>query len=362
MENNHFGNSDSAETLARMTWGERGNGEDPWFDPLICQGNEGVCAIRSQQIILRDYGVDIPLETLKEFAISQGWYDPSGEGGTPMICTGYILEACGIHVEQRLDGTVYDLINELAQGHRVIVGVDANELWADREGSLFKKTHEYFKDIFNGEEANHALIVAGVEVNPNDPDDVKVILTDPGTGDLRLEYSLDDFMDAWQDSDCFMVSTTTPAPLQYDAVNKRMIPSNFAFEQYIDANSLPLIPDEIYPMPSVADAYYADGHLNTIGHDDDGNDIEYSKFSETYKQVIGGPMTFGVDHFDKGNFLSALKSLFGQGETTGTVSQSFPGEPSDGNNHNEFDGSDHDYDNDITVDDDDDDDDDDDMF
>ena len=115
-------------------------------------------------------------------------------------------------------------------------------------------------------------------------------------------------------------------------------------------------------MPSVADAYYADGHLDTVGHDDDGNDIEYSKFSETYKQVIGGPMTFGVDHFDKGNFLSALKSLFGQGETTGTVSQSFPGEPSDGNNHNEFDGSDHDYDNDITVDDDDDDDDDDDMF
>lgn len=354
----------STEALARMTWGEGGNGNDPWLDPLICQGNEGVCAIRSQQIILRDYGVDIPLETLKEFAINQGWYDPSGEGGTPMICTGYILEACGLEVEQKLNGTVYDLVNELAQGHRVIVGVDAEELWADREGNIFKQTKQYFNDIFNGEAANHALIVAGVEVNPANPNDVKVILTDPGTGDLRIEYSLDDFMDAWEDSDCFMVSTTTPAPLQYDAMNRCMIPSNFAFEQFVDANTIPLIPDEFYPMPSVADAYYADGHINHVGHNDLGQEISYSQFSEKYKEFLGNPMTFGQDHFDKDAFVSALKSLFGQGETTGTVGQKV-GNGLNGNNSTNHHGTsgqypDDDDNNDDNNDDDDDDDNDDD--
>jgi hypothetical protein len=34
-----------------------------------------------------------------------------------------------------------------------------------------------------------------------------VILTDPGNGNYRIEYSEKQFMDAWKDSDCFMVST-----------------------------------------------------------------------------------------------------------------------------------------------------------
>ena len=253
--NDDFGHNYAGASAAHKIFGDKGNGSDSTFDPLIFQGGEGTCAIRSQQIILRDYGIDVSQEELRLFAIEREWYDPSNGGGTPMQHIGSLLEVCGVGVRQDINCTVYDLVNELAQGHRIIVGVDANELWADREGNIFKQTKEFFKDIFEGDTPNHALVVAGVDVNPNDPQDVKVILTDPGAGDLRIEYSLDEFMDAWEDSDCFMVTTTTPAPLQYDEVNGRMIPSNFAFEQYVDVNSLPLQPDAIYPMPQVAAAY-----------------------------------------------------------------------------------------------------------
>ena len=201
-------NSELNSSAAYRIFGEDGNGSSPAFDPMIYQGPEGVCAIRSQQIILRDYGIDIPLEDLKQYAIQNGWYDPSEGGGTPMGYVGALLNACGVGVRQETNCTVYDIVNELAQGHRIIVGVDANELWADRDGNIKEQFSEFFKDVLN-EEANHALVVAGVEVNPNNPDDVKVILTDPGTGDLRIEYTLDEFMDAWEDSDYFMATTTT---------------------------------------------------------------------------------------------------------------------------------------------------------
>lgn len=325
--------SESVGAAAAMKcFGEEGNGSSPNPDLLIYQGNEGVCAIRSQQIILRDYGIDIPLEQLREFAIQQGWYDPSEGGGTPMGYIGALLNACGVEARQQSDCSIYDIVNELAQGHRVIVGVDANELWADREGDLFAQAREYLKDLFK-ETPNHALIVAGVEVNPQDPADVKVILTDPGTGDLRIEYSLDDFMDAWQDSNCFMTTTTTPAPYQYDELHARMVPSNFAVEHFIDTNSLPVQPDILaegyvateYPDMSLSEfnenAYYKEGHLDTVGHID-GHEVDFDTFSEAHKLASTKHLStfshgaLGQDHFSKDAFISSLKDIFGHRQSS----------------------------------------------
>lgn len=312
MSTNSF--SDLESSAADRIFGEGGNGNSPVFDPMIYQGPEGVCAIRSQQIILRDYGIDIPLEDLKQYAIQNGWYDPSDGGGTPVGYVGALLDACGVGVRQDANCTVYDIVNELAQGHRVIVGVDANELWADREGNIKEQISEFFKDITN-EEANHALVVAGVDVNPNDPDDVKVILTDPGTGDLRIEYTLNEFMDAWEDSNCFMTTTTTPAPFQYDAEHSCMVPSNFAVNQFVDANSLPLNADVRIPEEYLASAaHYTEGHLDIVGHDKDGNEISYDEYSSRLaecKQMFKVQGSFGQDHFDRDSFVSAFKQMIG---------------------------------------------------
>ena len=313
----------SAETqaslAARKIFGEGGFGPEGGLNPLIYQGNEGVCAIRSQQIILRDYGIDISLDELKQYAISNGWYDPSPEGGTPMWAIGNLLLSCNVPCEQSVDNTVYDLINELAQGHRVIVGVDANELWADRDHDFVAGAKEWFKDFFEGETPNHALIVAGVDVNPNDPDDVKVVLTDPGQGDLRIEYKLDDFMDAWKDSQCFMVSTNIPAPLQFDPETGNEIPSNFAISEYINTNSIPLNPNNVILPGEMAakcvGAHYSEGHLDHIKVD--GKDVDFDDYTESvekvheYKSYIGGSPTFGQDHFDAKEFFSALKGFLG---------------------------------------------------
>ena len=319
----NMSNNNSTETqgslAARKIFGEDGFGPEGKLNPVIYQGNEGVCAIRSQQIILRDYGIDVSLDELKQYAIVNGWYDPSPEGGTPMWAIGNLLISCNVSCSQSVDNTVYDLINELAQGHRIIVGVDANELWADRNHDIVSGAKEWFKDFFKGDTPNHALVVAGVDVNPDNPNDVKVILTDPGTGDLRIEYELSDFMDAWKDSSCFMVSTDAPAPLQYDPESGREIPSNFAIAEFINTNSIPLNPDNVI-LPGemaakCAGAHYSEGHLNLINVE--GKDVDfddYAKSVETvhkYKSYIGSSPTFGQDHFDAKEFYSTLKHFLG---------------------------------------------------
>ena len=56
--------------------------------------------------------------------------------------------------------------------------------------------------------ANHAVQVIGID--NSDPDNPVVILNDPGHPNGQgVRVAADDFMDAWEDSDNFMVSTVS---------------------------------------------------------------------------------------------------------------------------------------------------------
>ena len=168
----------------------------------IQQHYSDTCAVRCQEIILRDYGIDLTEDQAVQMAVDLGIYTPGG--GTTMEDVGKLLEFNGIAVTQTSNANIFNLVNELGQGHRVIVGGDADEIWGST-GWL----HD-LSELFVPSGANHALIVS--EIDTSDPDNVKVILTDPGTGDVAKEYTLEEFQDAWSDSNCFMVSTNYPPP------------------------------------------------------------------------------------------------------------------------------------------------------
>lgn len=223
-------------------FGEEGTDNCTECNPYIQQAYDDTCAIRSQQIIMRDYGVDISEHDLKDIASEHGWYSP--KGGTLASDVGNLLELAGIHCHQSTNNTVYDLVSELSKGHRVIVGVDSGELW---NKTFIGKSLEKVEDMIGMSHADHALIVAGVDVNANNPKDIKIVLTDPGTGDLRVEYKMKDFMDAWKDSKCFMVSTEKAAPFQFDPVTGREVPSGFHSEyshnDFVQNNGYMLSPE-----------------------------------------------------------------------------------------------------------------------
>ena len=258
-------------------YGESGqNIKDPIF---IQQPDDHSCALRSQQIVLRDFGIDIPFNDLERIAKENGVYS---DDGTSMYDVGKVLDIAGVGMHQVVGSNMFDLTNELAQGHRVIVGVDADELWYN--DTLTGRLKNWFNDVTGHQGGNHALIVAGVEVNPTNPNDVNVVLTDPGSGDLRIEYPMKQFMDAWKDTNCFMVATNDAAPYQYDPVSKMEVPSNFvteyALNQFIADNSYQLSPDLIN-IPSDYQPAYSE-HLDIVGNEP--YDVFKTQYDEMLKQ------------------------------------------------------------------------------
>lgn len=167
----------------------------------IRQGYQDTCAVRSQELILRDFGVQVSEDSLRQEAFDKGWYTPGS--GTSIDKVGNLLESHGVEVNRYENANIFTLTNELSKGHKVIIGVDSGELGD-------KGFVEGFEDMIGIQGADHALIVSGIDTS--DPDNVKVVLTDPGTGDIAKEYSMDQFVDAWKDSNCFMVATEDPAP------------------------------------------------------------------------------------------------------------------------------------------------------
>ena len=282
--------------IGTSSYGETGqNIKDPIF---IQQPDNHSCALRSQQIILRDFGIDIPFKDLEKIAKENGVYS---DEGTSMCDVGKVLDIAGVGMHQVIGCNMFDLTNELAQGHRVIVGVDANELWYN--DSITDKLKNWFYDITGNQGGNHALIVAGVEVNPNNPSDVKVVLTDPGSGDLRIEYPMKKFMDAWKDTNCFMAATDAPAPYQYDPISGMEIPSNFVveqqFNQFVAENSYQLSPDMIN-IPQEYQPAYSE-HLAVVGDD------TYEDFKYQYDNLLEERNLFASLHDSSQDEIETLK-------------------------------------------------------
>ena len=309
--------------IGTSNYGETGqNIKDPIF---IQQPDDHSCALRSQQIILRDFGIDIPFKDLEKIAKENGVYS---DDGTSMCDVGKVLDIAGVGMHQVIGCNMFDLTNELAQGHRVIVGVDANELWYN--DSITDKLKNWFDDITGNQGGNHALIVAGVEVNPNNPSDVKVVLTDPGSGDLRIEYPMKQFMDAWKDTNCFMAATDAPAPYQYDPISGMEIPSNFVveqqFNQFVAENSYQLSPDMIN-IPQEYQPAYSE-HLDVVGDD------TYEDFKDQYDNLLEERNLFASLHDSSQDETETLKETHDNNNVGDSVNYDAD------NNEGDYDGTD----------------------
>lgn len=188
--------------VAPTQWGYETDGGGFSYD--VFQGEQPACAVYSQYNVLKDYGYDGTPEDLIEEATRNGWYDP--ENGTSPENIGKLLESHGVPCNMYVNANQFNLMDELAHGKRVIVTVDSGELWAD--GKL-SKLGEMLEDFLpNG--ADHALVVSGFDTS--DPDNVKVILTDSGSGQNAVSYPLEQFKDAWKDGHCTMIVPRDPPP------------------------------------------------------------------------------------------------------------------------------------------------------
>ncbi len=155
------------------------------------------CAVVSQQMILKQFGIDVSEAQLVYEATSGGFLTSAG---TAFEDIGRLLDRHGLATHQSFG--VDGLIRELAKGHKVIVGVDSGELWG---------TDWSIEDFFCGGHADHALVINGLDLS--DPDHPQAVLNDPGhPNGACVRVPLDKFIDAWSDSGQFYIATDDAPP------------------------------------------------------------------------------------------------------------------------------------------------------
>ena len=177
---------------------------DPGSDMAVWHQQERAdsCAVAAQEFVLDAVtGRDFSESELVAQAEAHGWYTPGG--GTPLEATGNLIEANGVPVERFAEGTMDDLERCLAEGERVVVGVDSSEVWEPGSGIVSDDLFDY---PMPGQGADHAIEVIGVDRgHPSGP---VVIVNDPGHPDgAGMMVPLDEFEGAWADSGHFMVAT-----------------------------------------------------------------------------------------------------------------------------------------------------------
>jgi hypothetical protein len=169
------------------------------------------CGVVAQSSILSQFGLDVSMDEATYVAMANGWYTPGF--GTSPDDLGNVLEAYGVPTHSVDYATIEQLAAELQQGHRVLVGVNSGELWEQGPMADF---WNWFNEVTGRDSstlapADHAVAVIGLDLS--DLGNPQVILNDPGHPDgAGQTYPLDQFMDAWENSD-FHYTSTSIAPM-----------------------------------------------------------------------------------------------------------------------------------------------------
>lgn len=77
------------------------------FNPDVQQAYSDTCAIKSQQLILNDFGIPCTEDDLVRTSIEQGWYDGNC---TSMQDVGNLLEYAGIECSRQAGANVFNLL------------------------------------------------------------------------------------------------------------------------------------------------------------------------------------------------------------------------------------------------------------
>ena len=171
------------------------SGEDYWHQ----QEASNSCAVAVQRGVIESLtGMCIPEAELSRVAEASGWYDPTC--GTQPSAVGNLLELYGVPVERSYGAGLADLYDALQRGEKVLVGLDANEIWTpsvDLDGLPVEQS-----------DAGHAVQVT--EIRAGSDGGFEVVMNDPGRADgAGFTTHLEHFENAWEDFGNYAVITRT---------------------------------------------------------------------------------------------------------------------------------------------------------
>lgn len=157
-------------------------------------GEKNICGVECERYILHRRGVEFVDDELLQRAVEHGWLR---DKGTALHNIGRNAEHYGLNVARRFKASIEDIKRALSLGDDVIVAIDGGELSPSLQAS------ELLEDIIDGERPDHTVVILGYNAERG-----TVTLYDPNSDKPCEEHTLNMFLDAWEDSKCYMVTIT----------------------------------------------------------------------------------------------------------------------------------------------------------
>ena len=159
---------------------------------LAAEAPDKLCAVHCEHYILRCFGISSTMDELVDFAHDNNLLKKEG---TPLANIGYISEHYGLCVSRVFASGPADLEAALSAGRQVIAAVDLGEL------DPLCAEYESLEDRIVGPRPDHCVVVLSC-----DSDSDEVVCYDPSSGDIPVSIPVSSFLDAWKDSENFMVT------------------------------------------------------------------------------------------------------------------------------------------------------------
>ena len=162
--------------------------------------DENICAVLCEIFILHRRQMPYDEEWLLNTARRKDWLRPEG---TPLYCLGNLLAYSGMFVSRKYNSTIEDIQQAIQKDNDVVVGVDREKL--------------YTEELDLEDLTNHAVVVTHVG-------DGTVTVFDPYEAPYISNIPLEDFMDAWKESQNYMIQVLQsvaeyePHPIDVDDV------------------------------------------------------------------------------------------------------------------------------------------------
>ena len=162
-----------------------------------------LCDIECEEFVLHQFGIEVTHKSLLDTAYKNCWLK---DKGMPLYNIGRLLEKNNLPVSRRYNSHIEEVVRLLSAGNQLIVVVDDTLL-----GNAQSSANQH---------PNHAVAISSISVETDE-----IILFNPNTDEELTKYSISSFMEAWRQSNNYLVVINTtdrfiyePSPIGLDDV------------------------------------------------------------------------------------------------------------------------------------------------
>lgn len=162
-----------------------------------------LCDIECEEFVLHQFGIEVTHKSLLDTAYKNCWLK---DKGMPLYNIGRLLEKNNLPVSRRYNSTIEEVVRLLSARNQLIAVVDDTLL-----GNAQSSANQH---------PNHAVAISSISVETDE-----IILFNPNTDEELTKYSISSFMEAWRQSNNYLVVVNTtdrfvyePSPIGLDDV------------------------------------------------------------------------------------------------------------------------------------------------